>query len=93
MHVNSLYKEHDCSCGKLPFGVCGAHNTISQMRTYHRCNRTFESSLILNVPQLDQNRGYVPACTHDNVGLINLLNCTYYLTLHIDSKSLVFHIQ
>ena len=23
MYADALYKEHDCACGKLPFGVCG----------------------------------------------------------------------
>ena len=50
MHADALYKEHDCACGKLSFGVCGVHNTVSQMRTYHTRSRAFELSLILNVP-------------------------------------------
>ena len=70
MHTDALYKEHNCTCGKLPFGVYGAHNTVSQMRTYHTNNRAFESYLILNVPRLDQNPGYVPMHEH----IIPILN-------------------
>ena len=60
MHIDAFYKEHNCTCSKLSFRVYGAHNTVSQMATYHTSNRTFESCLILNVPRLDQNPNYVP---------------------------------
>ena len=59
MHADTLYK-HNCACDKLPFGVCRAHNTVFQMRTYHTHSRAFKSCLILNVLQLDQNPGYIP---------------------------------
>lgn len=49
MHADTLYKEHDCAC-ELSFEVCGAHNTVSQMKTYYTHSRVLESSLILNMP-------------------------------------------
>ena len=78
MHAETLYKEHDYTCGKLPFGVCGAH-------TYHTSNRAFKSFFILNVPQLDQNHGYVPGCMFaitfccDSIYLKSL----FWLTTHL----------
>ena len=60
MHTDTLYKEYNYTCRKFSFGVYGAHNTVSQMGTYHMSNRAFESCLISNVPRLDQNPGYVP---------------------------------
>lgn len=62
MHADTLNKELDCACSKLSFVVCGANNSVSQMRTYHKRSHAFESCLILNVQQLHQNLGYVPTC-------------------------------
>ena len=72
MHTNALYKEHNYTCGKLPFGVYGAHNTFSQIGTYDTSNHAFESCLILNVPQLNQNRGYVLVYSNSFFNLFTL---------------------
>ena len=64
---------HNCVCGKFPFRVRGAHNTVSQMITFHTCSRAFESSLILNVFELDQNPDYVPDYYHNVLGELRMV--------------------